>query len=180
MINLLPPNLKEQVRYAKLNRLVLRYLRVTALVIVVIAGIFAGTIFYLHLQAGTVSSDVASKEQQIASTAAFQAQANDIAQRLAAIKYIQGQQTHFSTLLDDLAKVLPTGVSIDAITLTGSATAPVRINVTANSYNSVLAFRDAFAQSPRISGVDLESIAQASGGSFQASVIIGFKPGEAK
>lgn len=180
MINLLPPVLKEQVRYAKLNRLILRYLRTTATVIVVLAGIFVGTIFYLNLQASSVSRDVSSKEQEIAATAAFQKEASDISLRLGAIKLIQTQQTHFSTLLSDLAKVLPNGVSIDSITLTGSDKSPVRISVTANSYNSVLAFRDAFAQSPRISGVDLENIGQANGGTFQANVIIGFKPGEAK
>ncbi len=180
MINLLPPNLKEQVRFAKLNRLALRYLRFTVVIIVVLGVIFGGTIFYLNVQANTVSKDVAQKQLDIAATAAFQAQANDISLRLSAIKYIQAQQTHFSTLLNDLAKALPTGVSIDSITLTGSDKTAVKINVTAPSYNQVLAFRDVFAQSPRIAGVDLESIGPAGGGSFQASVVIAFKPGEAK
>jgi Tfp pilus assembly protein PilN len=179
MINLLPPALKEQVRYAKLNRLAMRYLRVMIVVLLVLAGIFVGTIFYLNLETKTAQADVTRSQQQITNTAAFQKEARAVADRLASIKYVQGSQTRFSLLLGDLAKVLPKGVSIDSITLTGNDKLPVRIAVTASSYDQVLAFREAFAQSPRISGVDLENITQSASG-FQAAVIIGFKPGQAK
>lgn len=179
MINLLPPALKDQVRYAKLNRLMLRYLRSLILIMLIIAGIFIGTIFYLNLQATAAQQDVTEKQTEIAATAKFQASARDISDRLAAIKFVQASQTRFSTLLDDLAKVLPKGVSIDSITLTGSDKQPVRITVAASSYDQILSFREAFALSPRISGVDLENISQ-SGTTFQAAVVIGFKPGQAK
>jgi type II secretory pathway component PulL len=78
-----------------------------------------------------------------------------------------------------LAKVLPKGVSIDSITLTGDDKKPVRVTVTGNSYESILMFREAMVTSPRISGVDLGNI-QSSGGTYSAGVVIGFKPGQAR
>lgn len=179
MINLLPTTRKEDIRYAKLNRIVLRYLRLVILLGLVIGGILGATVFYVGVMKAQAATDVTNKQQEITANAPFMKQAKDASDRLLAIKGIQVSQTRFSLLLDDLAKVLPQGVAIDTITLTGDDTKPVRIAVNGNTYNSVLAFRDAVANSSRISGVDLESISQDPGG-FHAGVVIGFKKGQAR
>ncbi len=179
MINLLPNTRKEDIRYAKLNRIVLSYLRLVILLGIVIGGILGATVFYVGAMKAQAAADVANKQREITSYAPFMTQAKDASDRLIAIKGIQVSQTRFSLLLGDLAKVLPQGVAIDTITLTGDDTKPVRIAVSGNTYNSVLAFRDAVANSPRISGVDLESISQDTGG-FHAGVVIGFKKGQAR
>jgi type IV pilus assembly protein PilN len=179
MINLLPSARKEEIRFAKLNRIVLRYLRLVVLLIFVLGSILGGTLYYLGILNANAAADIADKKQSIAADAPFMLQAQDISDRLLAIKTIQSSQTRFSTLLDDLAKVLPQGVAIDTITLTGDDTKPVRIAVTGNSYDSMLSFRDALAQSARISGVDLESITHDTSG-YHAGVVLGFKKGQAR
>jgi Tfp pilus assembly protein PilN len=179
MINLLPSSVKEQMQFARYNRLALRYLRVCIAVVVVLAAVFSASIFFLDQQATTVAHDITEKQKQIDGYAPDVKAAKEAADRLAAIKGIQTSQTRFSLLLDDIAKVLPKGVSIDSITLTGDDKKPVRISVTGGSYDSMLAFREAMASSSRISGVDLENITQA-GSIFQSSVVIGFKPGQAR
>ncbi len=180
MINLLPPTLKEELQYAKYNRVAVRYLQLLVVVAMVLGAVFGASLYFLTQQANKLAADVNSKQQTIASYAPAVAKAKAAADRLNAIKAIQASQTRFSTLLSDLAKVLPNGVAIDSITLTGDDTKPVRISVTGSTYDMMLAFRDALAQSPRISGVDLENITQSGPGIFTASVVIGFKPGEAK
>jgi Tfp pilus assembly protein PilN len=180
MINLLPPSLKEQLRYARYNQLAVRYLRLLTVLVLVLAGIFGASIFFLHQQTDLISRDVTDKHRQITSYDATVKQAKDVADRLTAIKTIQASQTKFSLLLDDLAKVLPKGVSIDSITLTGDDKKPVRVNVTGSSYDAMLSFREALAKSARISGVDLENVNQANQGQFQSSVVIGFKAGQAR
>jgi Tfp pilus assembly protein PilN len=179
MINLLPPSIKEQLTYARWNHAALSYVRLTVLILVVLAGVFGTSIYFLQQQTNALAADVKTKKAEIANFAPKVADATAAAERLAAIKTIQDSQTRFSLLLDDLAKVLPQGVSIDSITLTGDDKNPVRITITGNSYNSILAFRDAFAQSPRLSGVDLDNINQADN-KFSAGVVIGFKPGQAR
>lgn len=179
MINLLPTSRKEEIRFAKLNRIVLRYLRLVLLLIIIIGGILGGTLYYLGVLNAQAEADINAKKQEIAVGAPFMKQAKDVSDRLLAIKTIQASQTRFSLLLNDLAKVLPQGVAIDTITLTGDYTKPVRIAVSGNTYNSMLAFRDAVAKSSRISGVDLESISQDTDG-FHAGVVIGFKQGQAR
>jgi Tfp pilus assembly protein PilN len=181
MINLLPPDMKEQIRYAKINRLTLRYLRTLVAVVAVLAVIFGGTFYLQGQQLTLVKADVAGMQAEVdALNKNFTPKAKDVSDRLNAIKFVQGNQTHFSAVVEDIAKVVPQGVSIDSMTLTGDDKAAVRVAVTAQSYAAALAFRNALVTSPRIAGADLETISANSGGSFQTNVVIAFKPGMAK
>lgn len=179
MINLLPPSTKEQIRFAKYNRIALRYLQLVVAVVVVIVAIFAGALYYLDHQVTIVTADLATKQAKIASYAKDKATAADAANRLNAIKAIEASQTRFSQLLFDLAAVLPKGVSINGIALTGDASKPVVVSVDGTTYDQILAFRNSIVTSPRISGADLENIASSPGG-YQANVVLGFKPGQAR
>jgi Tfp pilus assembly protein PilN len=181
MINLLPPDIKDQIHYAKMNRLALRYLRVLAAVAVVLAGVFVGTIYLQNQQSAAVTTDVTDKQATIDGlNKTFTPLAKDVSDRLNAIKFVQSSQTHFSAVIADIAKVVPQGVSIDNMTLTGDDKSPVRIAVTAQSYAAALAFRNALVTSPRIAGADLETISSSNGGTYQTNVVIAFKPGQAK
>lgn len=181
MINLLPPTIKEQIRYARINRLALRYLRISLAVVVVLGGVFGGAFYLLEQQAAQVAADVADKQVMIADlNKTFTPQARDASDRLAAIAYVQATQTRFSEVIADIAKVLPQGVSISSLTLTGDDTKPVKVAVTSTSYDGALAFRNALTTSPRVAGADLETITSNSNGGFETSVVIGFKPGKAK
>jgi Tfp pilus assembly protein PilN len=173
--------MKEQIRYAKINRVALRYVWLLALVVVVLAGVFGGTVYLQSQQAAQVAADVASKQQTIAGlNKTFTPKAKDVSDRLNAIKFVQANQTHFSQLIADIAKVVPKGVSIDSMTLTGNDALPLQIAVTANSYDAALAFRNALVTSPRIAEADLETISANQGGTFQTNVVVAFKKGQAK
>lgn len=181
MINLLPSDQKEQIRYAKLNRTALGYVRVLVAVVVVLGAIFGGAIYQVGKQTDAITADVAAKTATIAAlNISFTPKAKDASDRLAAIKYVQTSQTKFSAVIADIAKIVPQGVSIDTMTLTGDDKVPVRISVTASSYAGALAFRNALITSSRIAGADLETISSTSGSSYQTSVVIAFKPGLAK
>jgi len=181
VINLLPPDIKEQIRYAKLNRTAIAYVRVSLMVAGVLGVIFAGSIYQLSLQTKSIAADVTEKQAVIkALNTTFTPKAKDASDRLNAIKYVQSSQTRFSAVVADIAKVVPQGVSIDTMTLTGNDKVPVRISVTASSYAGALAFRNALITSPRIAGADLETINSNNGGSFGTSIVVAFKPGMAK
>ncbi|MBW4060987.1 PilN domain-containing protein [Candidatus Saccharibacteria bacterium] len=179
MINLMPPTAKEQLRYAKYNRSALRYLQLVVVVVVIIAAIFATAIMYLDRQVVSVTTDLTSKQQTIAGFSNDKLTAANAAARVNAIKTIEGGQTRFSQLLYDLAAVLPKGISLTGIALTGDSSKPVVVSINGSTYNEILAFHDAIVTSPRISGADLQSITSTSTG-YQANVVLGFNPGEAK
>ncbi len=152
----------------------------SVVVLGVLGAVFGGSFYLLDEQLKKVTVDVGEKQATIAAlNKTFTPKAKDASDRLNAIKYVQGTQTKFSAVVSDLAKVIPNGVSIDAMTLTGDDATPVRLSVTAQSYALALAFRNALITSPRVAQADLESITS-NGTSYQTSVVIAFKPGQAK
>ncbi len=179
MINLLPPDIKVQLKYAKYNRLVLSYLKLAVGVVVLLGTIFAGTLYYVAQETNRVAKGVESRQAELNSNLAFQKQAQEISDRLQAIKTLDSSQTRFSLVLDDISKYLPQSVSLEGITLTGDDKKPLAIAIFGSTYDSILAFRNAVLLSPRISGADLVSIAN-NGTGFQGNVVIAFKPGQAK
>jgi Tfp pilus assembly protein PilN len=182
VINLMPPDMKEQIRYAKMNRLVLKYVWVTIVVVGVLGGIFGGAYYLIQQQTNAVAADVASKEQDInAQSSALLPKAQDASQRLNAIKYVQDTQTRFSLLIADLVKVIPQGVKLDGISLTGNDQAPVTLQVSAEKYDDILALRNSLVVSPRISAADIVNITSpGSGAPWGGTLAIGFKPGQSK
>lgn len=180
MINLLPRDLARQLAFAKANAKLLHYVQLATLVSLVLAGIFAGTIFYMMQQAATVERSLAEAEAEIKKYAGFEKEAMGIAERLEAIKMLEADQTRFSLLLSDLAQALPRSVALKGITLTGDHTKPVRITITAPTYETAVAARNPITQSPRIAAADLESVGAATTGGYEATVTIAFKPGQAR
>lgn len=179
MINLLPSSVKSAQRFARVNARLLHYFWLVAAVAVTMVIIFGGTIFYLNLSENQAKQDLGATQASIHDYDSFKLTAKATSDRLTAIKTIQANQTRFSLLLQDIAKVLPQGTSLNGITLTGDAAKPVQISVSANSYDNALAFRNALASSPRIAGVDLISINKDEHG-YATSVIVAFRPGAAK
>ena len=181
MINLMPPDLKEQIRFAKLNRVVLHYMWVVVAVVLVLAGIFGGAYYLIVAQTNAIASDVATKQGEITSQrSALLPKAQDASERLSAIKFVQDTQTKFSLLISDLVKVLPQGVKLENLSLTGNDKAPVTVTVTADTYDEILALRNALVTSPRISAADIVSINGAGTNHWEGSLVLSFKPGQAK
>ncbi len=179
MINLLPPDIKTQVVYAKYNRLLLGYVKLSLGVIIILGGIFAGTTYYVESQTKHVAQAVKDRQDALVANLAFQKQAQEASDRLKAIKSLVETQTRFSVLLNDLSLYLPQGVALDGITLTGDDKKPLSITVSGSTYDTILAFRNAVLLSPRIAGADLISINNNATG-FQGNVLIAFKAGQAK
>lgn len=179
MINLLPPLIKEQIAFSKLNRVVVRYFWVVGLVVVVLGGVFGATSWYLNQRLAATNRDIASKQAEIATFSGLQTSVKGLNDTVAAIKKIQAGQAKFSDLLTDLAKAMPAGASLASITLTGDDKKPVAISANADSYNNALALRDTLAASSRILAADIQSVSTVKDG-YHVEILLSFKPGQSK
>ncbi len=179
MINLLPQEVKSQISYAKYNRLILGYIKLFLGVIIILGGIFGGTIYYVDTQTRHIAQGVKDRQNELTANLAFQKQAKEASDRLQAIKSLAASQTRFSALLNDLSQYLPQGVALEGITLTGDDKKPLSVTVSGSTYDNILAFRNAVLLSPRIAGADLVSITNNAAG-FQGNVVLAFKAGQAK
>ncbi len=181
MINLLPPELKQEIKYSRWNGRVVHYLTIVIGLALVVGSGFAATSYSLYQHTAVVKQDNAAKASTIAGYKSTIATASALNERVAAIKTIQASQPKFSLLLSDIAKFSLKGTAINSISLTGADSKLVQITATSASYIAAVSLRDALAASPRISAADLISVASNSqSNTFTAVIVIGFKPGQAR
>lgn len=179
MINLLSPTLKEQISYAKRNAVAIKYLKILIFVLAVVLFAFGGAWFYLDQKMVSAKASFADKQTKVASYKKLEEQAKILNDRIAAIKSIQENQPRFSQLLVDIAQAMPKNAALEALNLTGDDKKPIRITASADTYATAVSLRDALAQSPRISAVDLETVGTGANG-VTVTLTIAFKPGQAR
>ncbi len=181
MINLIPPQLKAEIKYSRWNGQVVHYLRIVIALALVVGGGFAATSYSLYKRTSAVEQDIATKQAKAATYKPTVSTAKALNERVAAIKTIQSSQPRFSLLLADIAKFSLKGTAINSISLTGADSKPVQISATSASYTAAVSLRDALAASPRISAADLISVTSNSQtNTYTAVIVIGFKPGQAR
>lgn len=181
MINLLPPQLKEDLRYAKVNAWLIDYVRLLILAGLTLGVAFLGTDFYLQKQLSNVDAQVAEKQATIRQYSKIEKAASAANTRLEAIKQVSDQRTHFAELIDALSAVMPKGVVLQQLSLTGDESRPVAIDYQANSYQAAVSMRDALLLSPKVQAADITGVTKDPNKSlFYGHVVVGFTPGATK
>jgi Tfp pilus assembly protein PilN len=181
MINLLPPEVKDQVAYSKRNAILLKYINAT-IILTLIAG--AGLTYgVMHINGVIASTDaeIAASNKLVASDKKIELQAKAINDRLAAIQKIQSNQAKFSLLLKDIAGGMPRGTAIESIALDGDDKKPVRISGSAQNYESAAVVASGLSKLERVSEARTEGIeANTQKKTFQFVVLVTFKPGQSR
>ncbi|MBW3538233.1 hypothetical protein KY386_01940 [Candidatus Parcubacteria bacterium] len=180
MINLLPPRLKQELAYAKLNARLAGYLWLVAVVILALSGTFTAAHLYLSRQIRAAESALNQKNHTIAGFRNLESRAKTLKDQLDTIATIDAGQTRFSLLLADMARATPRGAAITNLALTGDDKKPLRVSAAADSFNAAISLREALAAAPRISGADIENLTANPEGGYKVEITVGFKPGQAK
>jgi Tfp pilus assembly protein PilN len=175
MINLLPPQIKAQVHYAKRNAKLIGLVRLLVFLAIVCAVGFLAGHWLLDRTMQQTRAAQTDKDREIQAFSGTEAEAKALSERLRSVKLLSNQQTKFSLLLADLARVTPRGAYINTISLTEDSKRPVSINATADSYQTAAGLRDAFASSEHIKAVDIGSITNPDPGVYRVELSISFK-----
>lgn len=109
MINLLPPEVTENYRYARRNRILLRWIALIFASITGAAIITGGGLFYIHHTSDTYTRQLASAnhELQTQDLTAVQKQVTDISGNLKLAVQVLSKEILFSELLKQLGRVTP-------------------------------------------------------------------------
>ncbi len=137
MINLLPPDVKQAYRYARLNTRLVRWVTAFSFAIVGLAGLSIGGIFYLQETAKSYDTQVSSleanlKQQKQAET---KKQVTEISNDLKLTLQVLSKQVLYSQLLDQLATIIPNNAALSNLTISQVQGA---LDITANTadYNA--------------------------------------------
>lgn len=119
MINLLPPELKTEYRYARRNSQLLRVLAVFSLGFVGLAIIVAVGVLYVNQAANSYAAEASSLKESLKQQKQDEvnAEAQDISNSLKLAVQVLSQQILFSKLLTELAPVIPGGATLTDIAI---------------------------------------------------------------
>lgn len=181
VINLLPPQIKEQLAYSRRNLQLRRYVLLLTAVAALLAMLIASVSWYSGQQVERLSQVLGDRQKQRSAYKDTEAKLQSLQSSVALIEKLFTEKTQFSEVLGDFAAVLPSGTYIDSISLTGDDKKPLKLLVTADSLTQAGLVRNALLESPRISGIDIQSINKDEAtNKYEVDLVIGFKEGQAR
>ncbi len=166
MINLLATNKKNEIRAARNNVLLMRYIWMLILAIVFILSVLY--VSYNVLAQTKANNDILieSNDTKAGVYSTTKAQVDSLSSSLSETKTILDQEILYSKVLVKLGQQMPPGTIIDTLTLNQAAFAgtPVSVKVYAKTSNDVVTLRSQFQSSPLFSSVNFQSVVENGGG----------------
>lgn len=159
MINLLPNEVKTEIRAAKLNTVLVSYIVVILLGSITLGGLTAGAYYILNDTKVTADKAVAANNERASVYEDTRSQAIELQSNLNNAREALDANIDYSTLLTSFAALMPEGVVIDEIELNASALSnDITVSVLARDTESILAFRDALSSSVVVTNVKLGNV----------------------
>jgi len=137
MINLLPPDLKEEYKFARRNTSLLHIIGMFGVGIAGLGIIVASGLVYLQQAANTYANQAAATQQSLKDRdqAAIQKQAQEISGNLKLSVQVLSQEVLFSKLLQQLAIITPSNATLSGIAISQLAGA-IDITAKTTDYNA--------------------------------------------
>lgn len=164
MINLLPPQHKQDIRAARANSLLIRY---NFLLLGILAFLMLAIgIVYVYLTGTKASAEATIKDNQskVSSFASVAEQAQLFRNNLSVAKLILDKEVNYTKVILSVAKVLPAGTILTTLSLDASSFGTeTTLAAQAKSYDQALALKDALTKSGLFSDVHFQSIVASEG-----------------
>jgi len=119
MINLLPPDLKQDYRYARYNRRLMHWIVAFAIAIIGAAVITGAGMYIMNNSIDDYKSRIATAQQQLAADnlTATQAQVSTISNNLKLMVKVLSKEILFSKLLNQLGALTPSNAELTGLTI---------------------------------------------------------------
>ncbi len=137
MINLLPPEIKQEYRYARRNTKLVNWVIVASFALVGLAAISVGGIWYLKQAVKPYNNQIVASENnlKVQDQAGTEKQVKEISDNLKLVIQVLSNEILFSALLKQLATIVPNDATLSNFVVSQTAGA---LDITANTadYNS--------------------------------------------
>lgn len=120
MINLLPYDMKKQLKAARLNSILIRYIIVLLISTLFIGLLGLGLNYYIDLTQNSIGDKSEQAGSASMTNAEMTSKATDINQKVASVKSAVETGTSYSQILINLAQKLPSGVILETLSLSDS------------------------------------------------------------
>ena len=160
MINLLPPEHKQEIRAGRTNVLLSRYIGILIVAAIVLSGLVAGVYLTLNGTKAVAETKVAENQSRTAEYQSIKSQTDSFKADLSTAKNILDNSVSFSKLIYRIAEIVPPNVVLGSLALDpqtfGSS---VTMDASARSFDDAARLRDAFIKNSDVfSNVQLQTI----------------------
>ncbi len=160
-LNLLPPEIKEEILYSKKNAKIYNSL-IELLGGFIILLIFIGTVWFVSYSTKRVlvfSKTVA--EKQAASWGGVEKDAKDFSNRLVLVEKINKDKINWKIFFEEISKSTPNNVKLTSYDIVSSNKSRVNFNGFATSSTDISRFRELLSKSAIFEFVDIENMSAA-------------------
>lgn len=159
MINLLPTEDKRQIKAARHNTVLVKYVSLLSLVLLLTLASFGGGYYVAERTKALAQQALRGEESNASKYAKAKADADAFAKDLATAKSVFSEGITYSQLLLDIAEVVPKGSVINGLNLTGNAFGS-SLNITgkATSLDVVEKLKEELENSTVFEGVSTVSV----------------------
>lgn len=159
MINLLPPEIKENIRFGRLNVRVVRFLMLIGATGVGLVAILLFGLVLASREETLLKNLAQDKQTNLSQYDAQLAEARQLADRIDIIAALLSRETSFSQLLPAIGSVVPTGTTISGLELDATDGNNLTINGESTQQSGPSIFRENLAKtSDLFSRADIVSI----------------------
>ncbi len=176
MINLLPDTAKREIRAARTNVRLVKY------IVVLVAGVgFLGLVsfgVYTILMGTKASADtiIQTNQSKTSAYASTETEAQSLKASLANAKSILDNEVQYSKVITGIAALMPSGTVLDTLNLSSTTFGtPTTLTIHAKSTDAALSVKDKFQASPlfsNISFVSLSNSAQGQTGAYPVTAVM--------
>jgi Tfp pilus assembly protein PilN len=165
MINLMPDEAKQEIRSARVNVILARYIAIILLAFCFLILLLGGSYVVLTQTKANAQSLIDANQSKAAIYSTTKAQVDALTSRLAQTKSILDQEILYSNVLVNIGKQMPAGTVIDSVSLDTASFSgkPVTLKAYAKTTDAAVALRQKFQTSPIFSKVNFESVSDTSG-----------------
>jgi Tfp pilus assembly protein PilN len=158
VINLLPPNVKEDRAYGRRNISMLIYSGALLGTAVTTAAIMIISLQFVSLDEPTLNKKIQDNQVTISALEKNVKTVEDVARRLETAAKIRDQSIGFSELLPKIGAVLPEGVVLNSLSLTGGATDPLQLEIDLTNANLTSVMIKNLVESDLFEAADITSL----------------------
>lgn len=166
MMNLLPDDRKAEIRAARTNVILIRYIGILLLAVTFIFGALYTSYAVLLQTKNSADELIASNDTQAGIYSETKAKVDTLSASLVQTKVILDQEVLYSKVLVKIAQQMPAGTIIDKLTLDQASFSgtPITLKVYAKTADNAVAVQSQFKSSPLFSSVNFQSVVNSGSG----------------
>ncbi len=165
MINLLPTDMKTEIRAARTNVILVRYIGLLALAFIVLGGVVYGSAMVLQFTQQNAEQLIQTNDVQAGIYSQTKTEVDALSASLSGAKTILNDEIRYSQVLIDLGQLMPPGTILDELSLDQASFSgtPTTLTAYARTTEEAVQLQEQFRSSTLFSSINFQTM-EANGG----------------